>query len=89
MLINPANVMYLLILAFKNDTFPNTTINVAEREFSSELEVLIRRTTSSSYGIESFETLDIDENQMFDSSLVPDEIEHENYDDESIQLFLI
>ena len=83
MIINPINVIHLLVIAFNSSSYKNTSINLAEQNLAENVKDLILSSTSTTI-VDSFDTLDFDDDDRFDTSIVPDEDEHIYTDDESV-----
>ena len=83
MIINPINVIHLLLIAFNSSSYKNTSINLAEQNLAENVKDLILSSTSTTI-VDSFDTLDFDDDDRFDTSIVPDEDEHIYTDDESV-----
>ena len=83
MIINPINVIHLLVIAFNSSGYKNTSINLAEQNLAENVKGLILSSTSTVI-VDSFVTLDFDDDDRFDTSIVPDENEHIYTDDETV-----
>ena len=83
MLINIANVILLLTLAFKNETNWQYPINDAEKELSSHIENLIRDHAMTSVIVDTHTTLELDENEYWDPMYTADEDYHNDVPDEN------
>ena len=83
MIINPINVIHILVIMFNSSSYKNTTVNLKEKNLAESVKDLILSSTST-MTIDTFETLDFDDDDNFDTSIVPDEDEHIYVDDETV-----
>ncbi|KAL1509144.1 hypothetical protein ABEB36_003929 [Hypothenemus hampei] len=81
MLINPINIINLLLLTFKSQNLPNTPTTEKERAIAKEVEDIITRTSNDvSWEFETHDTLEFDDPlEEHEAIIIEDEEEVQRY----------